>query len=128
MCGRPQVVGLLAVAVVMLLATPIAVPSAIAEIRIPVPGGFQSAPKVVKPKRYVRPTMPRRNPTRVTAGVSASAVSPPQANNSEAAVAVGTASSASVALALDVPPKPPANVAREPDPVSYTHLRAHETD
>jgi len=94
----------------MLLAIPIAAPSAIAEIRIPVPGVFQSAPKVVKPKRYFRPTMPRRNPTRVTAGVSASAVSPPQADNSEAAVAAGTSSSASVALALDVPPKSPANV------------------
>src|SRR5688572_4067098 len=106
MGGRPQVVGLLAVAVVALLASPVAAPSAVAEIRIPVPGVFQSAPEAVKPKRYVRPTIPRRNPTRVTAGVSASAVSPPQADNSEAAVSVGTSSSASVVLALDVPPKP----------------------
>jgi len=112
MGGRSQVVGLLAVAVVLLLASPIAAPSAIAEVRIPVPGVFQPAPKAVTPKRYFRPTMPRRNPTRVTAGVSASAVSPPQADNSETAVSVGTSSSASVALALDVPAKPPANDAQ----------------
>ena len=100
MGGRPTVVGLLAVAVAVLLASAVAPSPAAAEFGIP--GLFESKPKVVKRKRF-RPTIPNRNPTRVTAGVSADAVSPKVADNSEAAAVAGTSSSASVALALPAP-------------------------
>jgi murein L,D-transpeptidase YcbB/YkuD len=98
MGGRPTVVGLLAVAVAVFLTSAVAVSPATAEFRIP--GLFEPKPKTVHRKQVFRPTMPRRNPSRVTAGVSAAAVSPEVADKSEAAVVAGTASSASVALAL----------------------------
>jgi L,D-transpeptidase YcbB len=100
MGGRPPVEGILAVAVAVLLASAVAAPPAAAEFSIP--GLFSAKPKVVKPRRF-RPTLPYRNPTRVTASLSADAVSPPVADNSEAAVVAGTSSSASVAMALPVP-------------------------
>ncbi len=102
MGGRPQVLGLLALAVAVWFASPVVAPPAAAEIRVPLPG--VDAKKKVKRKRHARPTMPRRNPTRATAGLSASAVSPPQAKNREVATAAGATSSATVSLAL--PPKP----------------------
>lgn len=102
MGGRPTVVGLLAVAVVaVFLASAVAVSRAAAEFRIP--GLFESKPKAGPRKQVFRPTMPRRNPGRVTAGVSAAALSPEIADKSEAAVVAGAASSASVALALESP-------------------------
>ena len=101
MGGRPTVVGLLAVAVAAWCAGAIAAPPAAAEFRIP--GLFEVKPKAAQRKQVFRPTIPKRNPSRVTAGVSAAAVSPEIADNSEATVVVGTASAASVALALPAP-------------------------
>jgi hypothetical protein len=98
MGGRPTVVGLLAVAAAAWCAGAIAPPPAAAEFRIP--GLFEFKPKAAQRKQVFRPTIPKRNPSRVTAGVSAAAVSPEIADNSEATVVVGTASAASVALAL----------------------------
>jgi len=111
MGGQPPVVGLLALAVAVLLASPFAAPSAAAQIRVPLPGE-DSKPRVVQRKRYVPPTLPYRNPTRVTAGVAADAVSPPQAKDSEAAAVVGTSSAASVAVAA---PRNVASLASAPD-------------
>lgn len=101
MGGRPTVVGLLAVAAAAWCAGAIAPPPAAAEFRIP--GLFEFKPKAAQRKQVFRPTIPKRNPSRVTAGVSAAAVSPEIADNSEAMVVVGTASAASVALALPAP-------------------------
>lgn len=101
MGGRPTVVGLLAVAAAAWCAGAIAPPPAAAEFRIP--GLFEFKPKAAQRKQVTRPTIPKRNPSRVTAGVSAAAVSPEIADNSEATVVVGTASAASVALALAPP-------------------------
>jgi len=98
MGGRPTVVGLLAVAAAAWCAGAIAPPPAVAEFRIP--GLFEFKPKAAQRKQVFRPTIPKRNPSRVTAGVSAAAVSPEIADNSEVMVVVGTASAASVALAL----------------------------
>jgi murein L,D-transpeptidase YcbB/YkuD len=98
MGGRPTVVGLLAVAAAAWCAGAIAPPPAAAEFRIP--GLFEFKPKAAQRKQVFRPTIPKRNPSRVTAGVSAAAVSPEIAESSEATVVVGTASAASVALAL----------------------------
>jgi murein L,D-transpeptidase YcbB/YkuD len=106
MGGRPQVTGLIAVAVASWFASQVAAPPAVAELRVPIPGLFVKE-KPVKPKRHVRPTLPSRNPTRVTARVSASAVSPPQAKDSEVAAAAGAQSSASVSLALPRAPERP---------------------
>jgi hypothetical protein len=91
-------VGLLAVAAAAWCAGAIAPPPAAAEFRIP--GLFEFKPKAAQRKQVFRPTIPKRNPSRVTAGVSAAAVSPEIAESSEATVVVGTASAASVALAL----------------------------
>ena len=111
MGGRPQVVGLIAFAVAVWFASPVAAPPAAAEIRVPLPG-FE-AKKKIKRKRYTRPTVPSRNPTRATAGLSASAVSPPQAKDSEVAAAAGATSSASVSLALPRKPDQPAEAEAE---------------
>lgn len=114
MGGRPTVVGLLAVAVAVLLTSAVAVSPATAEFRIP--GVFEPKAKTPHRKQIFRPTMPRRNPTRLTAGVSAAAVSPEVADKSEAAVVAGTASSASVALALapSTPSTPEVQAAAKP--------------
>jgi murein L,D-transpeptidase YcbB/YkuD len=101
MGGRPTVVGLLAVAAAAWCAGAIMPPPAAAEFRIP--GLFEVKPKAAQRKQVIRPTIPKRNPSRVTASVSAAAVSPEIADNSEATVVVGTASAASVALALPAP-------------------------
>lgn len=100
MSGRPTFVGIIALAIAMLAVGDFAAPRiAMAEFRVPLPG---SDKKAVKRKRVrnVRPTRPSRNPTRVSAGVSAAAISPKVADNSEATVVAGTSSSASVAIAL----------------------------
>jgi murein L,D-transpeptidase YcbB/YkuD len=115
MGGRPTVVGLLAVAVAVFLTSAVAVSPATAEFRIP--GLFEPKPKTVHRKQVFRPTMPRRNPSRVTAGVSAAAVSPEVADKSEAAVVAGTVSSASVALALAPSAARAAPEPVEPEPV-----------
>ncbi len=98
MGGRPRVVGLLAAVAVVLFASQLATTPLCAQMRIPLFDG-DSKPKVVK-KKHFRPTLPARNPLRVTAGVSADAVAPPQAENSEVAATVGMSSSASVTVAL----------------------------
>jgi len=97
MGGRPPVVGPLAVVAVMMLASLFAAPPAGAQMLVPLFG--DSKPKVVK-KRHFRPTLPKRNPMRVTASVSADTVAPPKAENSEVSAVVGTSSSASVTVAL----------------------------
>ena len=121
MGGRPTVVGLLAVAVAAWCAGAIAPPPAAAEFRIP--GLFELKPKAAQRKQVFRPTIPKRNPSRVTAGVSAAAVSPEVAENSEATVVVGTASAASVALALPAPEPKEAATATQ---VSETETAAME--
>ncbi len=112
MGGRPTVVGLLAVAAAAWCAGAIAPPPAAAEFRIP--GLFEFKPKAAQRKQIFRPTIPKRNPSRVTAGVSAAAVSPEIADNSEATVVVGTASAASVALALPAPERKEAAAETQP--------------
>lgn len=121
MGGRPTVVGLLAVAVAAWCAGAIASPPAAAEFRIP--GLFEIKPKGAQRKQVFRPTIPKRNPSRVTAGVSAAAVSPEVAENSEATVVVGTASAASIALALPAPEPKEAATATQ---VSETETAAME--
>ncbi len=101
MGGRPTFVGLIALAIAMGGVGTFAAPqSALAEIRVPLPG---SDKKKVKRRRFVRPSRPSRNPTRVFAGVSAAAISLEAADNSEAVAVAGTSSSAGVALALPAP-------------------------
>ncbi len=97
MGGRPLVVGPLAVVAAVLLASLLAASPVCAQMQIPL---FSDAkPKVVK-KSPFRPTLPKRNPMRVTAGVSADTVAPPTAENSEVSAVVGTSSSASATVAL----------------------------
>jgi len=100
MGGRPPVVGLLALVAAVLLASLLAASPVCAQMRIPL---FSDAkPKVVKKKPF-RPTLPNRNPMRVTASISADTVAPPKAENSEVSAVVGTSSSASVTVALANP-------------------------
>ena len=114
MGGRSTFVGFIALAIAMLGVGTFAAPrSAMAEIRVPLPG---SEKRPVKRRRFVRPSRPSRNPTRVVASVSAAAVSPKIADNSEAAVVAGTSSSASVALALRAPARAKKNETEAPEP------------
>ncbi|ODR95767.1 hypothetical protein AUC70_02505 [Methyloceanibacter stevinii] len=73
--------------------------TATAEFRVP---GLFGGKKVVKRRRYRRPppVQPVRNPDRIFAATSAKTVSPDVAKGSDTALAVGTASAASVAMAL----------------------------
>jgi murein L,D-transpeptidase YcbB/YkuD len=103
MGGRPRVVGLLAAVAVALFANQLATAPLCAQMRIPLFGG-DSKPNVVKKKHY-QPTLPARNPLRVTAGVSVDAVAPPQAENSEVSAAVGMSSSASVTATASTAPE-----------------------
>jgi len=117
MGGRPSVVGCFAVAVALLLVAPIVVPPASAQISIPLPGE-DAKPKVEYKKRAFRPTIPRRNPSRVTASIVADASpSPSAATKVEAASAAGAASSAATAIAVTLPPKPsvPVETAQDRD-------------
>lgn len=99
MGGRPTVVGLVVAAVTVLCAGEFATSPATAEIRVPLPGS-DSKPRFVQKRHPFPPTLPSRNPTRVTARIFADTIPLPNARDSEALVVVGTASSASVALAL----------------------------
>ena len=129
MRGRPQVLGLLAFAVAFWFASPVAAPPAAAEFRFQIPGLFEKK-KPVKRRRDVRPTLPSRNPTRVTAGLSAKAVAPPQAKDSEAMTAAGATSSATVTLALLAAAEEPARTAQAPqdEATQNESLGAAETD
>ncbi|MGD9027914.1 MAG: hypothetical protein PVJ31_08065, partial [Methyloceanibacter sp.] len=103
MRGRFVIVGLTILAVAGFWVGTTAVPtSATAEFRVP---GLFGGKKVVKRKRYRRaaPVQPLRNPDRTFAAVSAKATSPDIAKNSLAALSVGTASAATVSLALPAP-------------------------
>jgi len=103
MSGRFAIIGLTALAFLALGAGTCFVPStATAEFRAP--GLFGGKP-AVKRKRYRarKPIQPIRNPDRVSAAVSAKAVSPDVAKNSNAVLGVGTTSAASIALALPAP-------------------------
>ncbi len=103
MRGRFVIVGLTILAVLTFWSGTIAIPTpATAEFRVP---GLFGGKKVVKRKRYHRtaPIQPVRNPARTFAAVSAKATSPDIAKNSLAALSVGTASAATVTIALRAP-------------------------
>ncbi|WP_159079868.1 L,D-transpeptidase family protein [Methyloceanibacter sp. wino2] len=100
MSGRFAIIGLTALALLALGIGTSAVPgTATAEFRVP---GLFGGKKVVKRRRYRRPppVQPVRNPDRIFAATSAKTVSPEVAKGSDTALAVGTASAASVAMAL----------------------------
>lgn len=100
MSGRFAIIGLTALALLALGIGTSAVPgTATAEFRVP---GLFGGKKVVKRRRYRRPppVQPVRNPDRIFAATSAKTVSPDVAKGSDTALAVGTASAASVAMAL----------------------------
>ena len=92
MRGRFAIAGLAALAILAFGAVEFAAPStATAEFRIP---GLFDGKRVVKRKRHrvKRPVAPQRNPVRVTAAVSAEAVSPEVAKKSTAAALASTSS------------------------------------
>ncbi|ODS01113.1 hypothetical protein AUC68_12095 [Methyloceanibacter methanicus] len=122
MSGRFAIVGLTALAFLVFGAGAGLAPSkATAEFRVP--GLFGGKP-AVKRKRYraPRPVQPSRNPDRVFATVSAKAVSPEVAKNSDAVLGVGTTSAASVALAL---PAPRRTAAKDEDPAPSVAAEAN---
>jgi len=133
MRGRPPVAGLRAVVVVMMLA---ALPSGavLAEQISPTLPGVGAKPKAVKRARQpFRPTLPQRNPTRVSADITASikvdgTSSPLSASGSAAAGMAGASSSLSVAVAgASIPPQAPLEVAAA-DPASEPETTAALSD
>jgi murein L,D-transpeptidase YcbB/YkuD len=109
MSGRFAIIGLTALAFLALGAGTVTAPgTASAEFRVP---GLFTGKKVVKRRRYRRPApvQPVRNPDRTFAAVSAKTVSPAVAKNSDAALSVGTASAASVMMALPAATRVAAN-------------------
>jgi L,D-transpeptidase YcbB len=115
MGGRPLVVGLRALAVAIVLTSPLAGAVLAEQIRAPIPG--LDKPKVFKrAQRPFRPTMPQRNPERapVIAGISADAG--PAAGKARAgatsAAGISSATNAGVELAYAGPP--PSAVADAP--------------
>jgi murein L,D-transpeptidase YcbB/YkuD len=111
MGGLPQVVALRAVAVATALAALTSGAALADQIRAPLPGS-DAKPKVLQ-RQLFRPTMPRRNPTRTPAEITASiriddASSPISASGDGASGMAGAASSATAAveLAAVVPSEP----------------------
>ncbi len=117
MRGRPPVAGLRAVVVAMMLA---ALPSGgvLAEQIRPTLPGMDAKPQAVnRAKRPFRPTLPQRNPTRVSADITASIrvdadSTTLSASGAEAAGIAGASSAASVAVAgAGMAPQQPIEVA-----------------
>ena len=103
MSGRIAIIGLTLLAFLALGAgTGAVTTTAKAEFRVP---GLFGGKKTVKRRRYRRPPLaqPVRNPDRTFAAVSAKAVSPDVAKNSDAVVGIGTASAAAAVMALPAP-------------------------
>jgi len=126
MGGRPRVVGLLAAVAVVLFVSQLATTSLRAQMLVPLFGG-NAKPKVVQKKQHFRPTLPYRNPMRVTAGISASADAAPQAENSEVSAAVGASSSASVTVALAETASGGSTAAASPGPESPDSPKSSDT-
>ncbi len=128
MRGRPPVAGLRAVVVAMMLA---ALPSGAVlaeQIRPNLPGAG-AKPKAVHKARRFRPTLPQRNPTRVSADITATikvdgTSSPLSADGAAASGMAGASASASVAVAgADIPQQRPIEVAAA-EPASEPEITA----